>query len=103
LGTTLGIGQTAPVTVILDRAIPAGPWDARIVLRSGTTEREATAKIIFPTADATSSGEVATLAPRRSRLPSIVAGAAVLAGLLLLVLWRIRRSSRQTRETDVWV
>ena len=87
LGTTLGIGQTEPVTVILDRAIPAGPWDARIVLRSGTTEREASAKIIFPTADATSSGAVATIAPPGSRLPFILAGAAVLAGVLLLV-WR---------------
>lgn len=96
LGTTLGIGQTEPVTVILDQAIPAGSWDARLVLRSGTTEREATAKIVFPTADATSSGAVATLA-RRSRLPSIVAGAAVLAGLLLLVLWRRRRRDTTPR------
>jgi hypothetical protein len=86
LGTTLGIAQTEPVTVVLDRAIPTGSWDARIVLRSGTTEREATAKIMFPTADSTSSGAVATLGPPGSRLPFILAGAAVLAGVLLLVL-----------------
>ncbi len=43
LGTTLGLGQTQPVLVPLDPAIPRGPWDARIVLRSGLTERDASA------------------------------------------------------------
>ena len=60
LGTTLGVGQTEPVLVTLDRAIPAGPWDARIVLRSGLTEREATARVTFPAEGASSAEPVAT-------------------------------------------
>lgn len=58
LGTTLGVDQVGPVLVALDPAIPRGPWDARIVLRSGTTERDATAKVTFPEAAATSAGPV---------------------------------------------
>ncbi len=60
LGTTLGIGQTEPVTVGLDPAIPRGPWDAHLVLRSGTTQRDATARITFPAASATSAAPVIT-------------------------------------------
>jgi hypothetical protein len=94
LGTTLGIGQTEPVLVILDRAVPAGPWDARIVLRSGTTEREATATITFPASPASSSGAVKTGAQSSrgsSPLPAIVGGAVVLAGLAALGFVTIRR------------
>ncbi|MEA2685633.1 MAG: hypothetical protein QOE93_828, partial [Actinomycetota bacterium] len=45
LGTTLGLGQTEPVQVTLDKALPNGPWDAKITLRSGTTVRDASASI----------------------------------------------------------
>ncbi len=48
LGTTLGIGQTEPVTISLDRQIPAGPWDARVTLQSGLIQRIAEATITFP-------------------------------------------------------
>lgn len=93
LGTTLGIGQTEPVLVILDPAIPAGPWDARIVLRSGITEREATAKITFPAAAASSSEPVATRARAdgRSRLLPVLVATAVPIGLSLLIFRLIRR------------
>ena len=40
LGTTLAIGATAPVTIALDKALPAGPWDAEIILRSGLVEKQ---------------------------------------------------------------
>lgn len=97
LGTTLGIGQTEPVLVNLDRAIPAGPWDARIVLRSGTTEREAAATISFPSAAATSSRPVAARAPADGggQMLLILVGIAVLL-LLLLLLWFFRRRRRDT-------
>ncbi len=32
LGTTLGIGETAPVTIELDPTLPAGPWEAELTL-----------------------------------------------------------------------
>ena len=101
LGTTLGIGETEPVLVVLDPAIPSGPWDAHIVLRSGITKRPATATLTFPEAAATSSGPVATRsrAAGESRLPAILVALAVLIVLLLLVLWLIRRR-RDDTETE---
>lgn len=92
LGTTLGLGQSEPVLVTLDRAIPLGPWDARIVLRSGTTEREATARITFPEGAGSSSGEVTVKKKSASDGPGFVpfalGGAAVLgvAGLFIVRL-----------------
>jgi CheY-like chemotaxis protein len=50
LGTTLAIGATEPVTIALDEAFPAGPWDARITLRSGLLEESVSAHIVFPAA-----------------------------------------------------
>ena len=48
LGTTLAIGDTEPVTFVLDERLPAGPWNARIVLHSGLLDRSARATITFP-------------------------------------------------------
>jgi hypothetical protein len=48
LGTTLGVKQTEPVTVSLNKQLPDGPWDATITLRSGLLERSASATITFP-------------------------------------------------------
>jgi hypothetical protein len=48
LGTTLAIGDTEPITIALDKRLPAGPWDARVTLRSGLLERKARATITFP-------------------------------------------------------
>jgi hypothetical protein len=50
LGTTLAIGATEPVTILLDKRLPAGPWKARVDLRSGLVQRHAQATITFPTA-----------------------------------------------------
>lgn len=98
LGTTLGIGQSEPVLVTLDKALPNGPWDATIVLRSGMTEREATATITFPEAAEGSSEPVTTTAPSSdgSPLPVIVAVVALVAlSVLVFSLIRRRGSARQ--------
>jgi hypothetical protein len=48
LGITMAIGRTEPVTFVLDKQLPAGPWDARITLHSGLIVRSARATITFP-------------------------------------------------------
>lgn len=101
LGTTLGLDQTEAVQVPLDPAIPRGPWDAHIVLRSGTTEREATASVTFPEAPATSALPVAAV-PRSAR-SSVLPAAALVGGLILLVvaatsIGRHRRSRSARRD-----
>ena len=101
LGTTLGIGGTEPVLVVLDPAIPPGPWDARMVLRSGTTQREATATITFPTAPATAEAPVPTYTPPGSRNRSLLAvgGSAFVALDVCILGWFLRRRRRRTLAT----
>jgi len=83
VGATLAISATEPVTIALDKRIPAGPWGARITLHSGLIERSARATITFP--------------PRSTRTGWLYPGIAGLAvGLLLgtatlLVALRRRR------------
>ena len=35
LGVTLGIADTEPITITLNKQLPAGPWHARLILLSG--------------------------------------------------------------------
>lgn len=101
LGTTLGVGQTEPVLVALDSAIPKGPWDARIVLRSGTTEREATARVTFPEAPATAAAPVTTTSSSgRSPLVPLALGGAALAGVTGTAVVFARRRSNRKRSRD---
>ena len=102
LGTTLGLGQTEPVIVNLDPAVPKGPWTARIVLRSGTVERQADATVTFPDAGAPPPAPVATVAAKRATKPltkvpqpavGAAAGLIVVAGGALLMLRRPRSLS----------
>lgn len=101
LGRTLGLGQSEPVLVPLDRALPNGPWTAKMLLRSGTTERAASARITFPTKAGTSTGKVAT--SHRANAGRVVVvgivGLAVVAALFffLLVLPRRRRERDDAR------
>jgi hypothetical protein len=92
LGTTLAIGATEPVTIALDKALPAGPWDAWITLRSGLVEQSASATITFP---ATGSAAAVATNSKKSALPktalALVGVGAVLA--LALISFRRRRAS----------
>jgi hypothetical protein len=89
LGTTLAIDDTEPVTIALDKRLPAGPWDAQIILHSGLLERSARATITFP--DTGPSPPVNTTSTRpRWLYPAIAALVVLLLGIsaLLVVLLR---------------
>lgn len=49
LGTTLGRGETEPVTVKLDKQLPDGPWKAHLEVTSGLLTETAQATLTFPT------------------------------------------------------
>jgi hypothetical protein len=93
LGITLGVGDTEPVTIPLDKQLPAGPWDARITLRSGLLERRAEATITFP--DAGAAPSVSTSSTRPGWLYPAIAALVILLLLGLvaqgLVLKAVRR------------
>jgi hypothetical protein len=76
LGTTLAIGARESVAVALDKQVPAGPWDARITLRSGLLERSAAATITFP--DTGTSAPVKTTTADPGMLYPVIAGLIIL-------------------------
>jgi hypothetical protein len=104
LGTTLGIGQSAPVRVPLDKALPAGPWRAVLELQSGVLRRKVEGTLTFPSgASASAPPVVPTELPLYERERVVVPVAAALVGLLALALvsvgalgW-LRRRSRVDR------
>lgn len=94
LGTTVGIGQTAPVSVELDEQLPNGPWKAEIDITSGLLTESARATITFP--DTAQSGEAV---PADSGGPPWWwIAVAVVALALLVLVWRLvirhRRAGR---------
>ncbi len=52
LGVTLAIGDTEPIKIILDKRLPAGPWNAKVTLHSGLITNSTRAIISFPQARA---------------------------------------------------
>ena len=106
LGTTLGIGQTEPVTILLDRNTPSGPWVAAVTLTSDQVTREAKGTITFPTAAGKSGAAVPAIAvpPHRDSNFWFTAVIAVIAlgavGFLVLLVWR-RRDREEEQEGTV--
>ena len=103
-GTTLGIGESAPVSVRLDPDLPAGPWLARMVARSGELEKAAEATITFPEAPGASAEAVAAtevpLHQDRGFLIPLALGLLVLAFLLVLVVWWFARRRGDDDDTS---
>jgi hypothetical protein len=95
LGTTVGVGQSAPVRVTLDPAVPAGPWSARLALRAGPVRRAARARIVFPPGRAAAAGRVVAR-PDGGGLAAVAAGVG-LAVLLTAVLLAVSRRRRRPR------
>lgn len=93
LGTTLGMGDTATVTIVLDEQVPAGPWDARVVLRSGLLERSAHATVVFP-------GDRPRSAGHGWAFFAIPVAAALLLALALALWWLRRRLMRSAHRSS---
>jgi len=107
LGTTLGVGQTGPVSVVLDKALPDGPWLATLELRSGLLVRTVQGRITFPSApSATSPPVVPKEVPLYEKESVVVPVAVVLIGvvalglLLLGLLTFLRRRPAGGRQED---
>jgi hypothetical protein len=95
LGTTLGVGDTEPVAIVLDKRLPAGPWDARITLRSGLLTRSESSDHVSAAGE---SRPVAT----DSRRPgwTYAAIAALLVLVLTLATLLVRRGRPRGRRSD---
>ncbi|MFH8386759.1 peptidase [Kitasatospora sp. NPDC018058] len=90
LGTTLGIDETEPVTVPLDRKLPDGPWKVHLTLASGLVRHTATATITFPNgyrADASVTPEMVDSQPMA---PGMAMGVSAVV-LLIACGWMVRR------------
>lgn len=97
VGSTLAPGQANPVQVLLDKAIPAGPWLARLELASGDTRRSAQATITFPSAGSASTPVKAKAVPLAKDRKVLIPVAAALIGLLFLLLLVMGLLSRRRR------
>lgn len=87
LGTTLGIGQSGPVLVPLDKAIPAGPWLASLELQSGELKRKVEGTVSFPVRAASQSPPVVpTEVPSSDELQLVVPVAITLLSVVSLAL-----------------
>lgn len=95
LGTTLGLDQTEPVTVVLDKQLPNGPWKAHLELISGLLKRTAQATLTFPAKP----GQGETVKPERGRsVQWWIAVGAVGAALLALFAWLLSRRRKSAHK-----
>lgn len=102
VGTTIAPGQSAPVEVLLDRALPAGPWLARLELGSGATRRAAEARMTFPDEAGVENAAVpAKNVPLRKDPEILVPIAGALIGVIaLLLLWWLLARRRTNEDED---
>ena len=100
LGTTLAPGQSEPVTVKLNKALPAGPWHARIQLRSGLLQRAAEGTISFPSGAGEKSAPVKAKAVSITRNRHVLVPIAIGLLLLLLGLFLFFLLKRRRRKED---
>ena len=96
---TLAPGDQETVPVLLNKSLPAGPWQARLSLRSGLLEKRARAEITFPDLGVGSAVEAEEDTSWWQSWPFLV-GLALVLLLLALLLWLLRRR-RRTVEDEV--
>jgi hypothetical protein len=83
-GTTLGLGQSGPVPIVLDQLIPAGPWQAHVTLNSGRVKHMATAVIRFPASGIGRAAKPVASTLTRALLVAVGALATLALGALFL-------------------
>lgn len=94
VGTTLLPGDVAPVTVILDKRIPAGPWKVRLALASGLVKRTVSATITFPDSGIGKSQTMSFHLPIRVLLIGLMG---LVPAVVLIMLGRRYRSRARSR------
>lgn len=96
VGRTLAIDDTRSVDVMLDKRLPAGPWDASITLESGLTEHTVEATLTFPDEGATAPVDTQTSGSPSAWLPLTLASllALLAAGAIGFIVVRRRRRRR---------
>ncbi|MEV6814732.1 hypothetical protein [Micromonospora sp. NPDC051296] len=94
-GVTIPPGQSGQVRIEVDQSLPAGVWDARLVLASGVVERTADGRITLP---------VTTRAAMETAKPGwLVYSLGTLAALAILVVfaaWHLARRRSRREEGD---
>lgn len=103
-GTTLAPGGEGDMTVALDPGLPAGPWLARMIGRSGQLEKAVEATIVFPeaageSAEAVEATEVPLHRDRGVLLP-LALGLLILALFLVLLVWFLAKRRRREDEEE---
>ena len=101
LGTTIAIGDTEPVTIVLSKQLPAGPWDAQLTLLSGQLRRSARATIIFPNAGTSPAALATTSSTQPSWLHPAIVGCVLLVAAALCFLLGRRSIRRRTSARNV--
>ncbi len=95
---TLAPGDQETLPVTLDSSLPAGPWQGRLVLRSGTVEKRARAAISFPEQGA---GEAVAAEEDSPWWQAWWFWASLTLVLLLLaLLWWLLRRRRRERDGE---
>lgn len=102
---TLAIGDTGDVSVALDKALPAGPWKARLVMRSGRIEKAVEATLTFPDGagqkSAPATAKEVPLAKDIDVVGPVAVGVLGLVSLMLLfAIWWLRRHRKKDDDED---
>ena len=98
-GTTIRPGQQGPVLFVLDPALPNGPWDAKVTMRSGRTERDATGTVTFPDeAGGITEGEIAGDSGLLPLIVGAIVGALLLGWFLFWFFWRRKKKEEEDEE-----
>lgn len=100
LGTTLGRGQSEPITVQLDEQLPNGPWKAKLSVTSGLLTETAQATLSFPESG---TGETVTVSDGPGLTWWLGGGllGLVLLGLLVGIPLRRQRLRRHREPASV--
>lgn len=103
LGTTLAIGGSAPVEILLDKGLQPGPWKATLKMRSGLLERTVTGVITFPEPGETAAPVKAKRASARgsAALPVAVGSLGAVIGLFFFIFWKRRKKKEEDEEDEV--